>query len=61
MYRDFVEAPEKYEANGREWWIQVMHHRDESIDVVNVYDENGEFVKDFKSTVEALRFISEEK
>ena len=61
MYRDFVEAPERVEAGGKEWWIQALHHRDETIDVVNVYDENGDFVADFKTKEEAYRFISGSK
>lgn len=58
MYRDFIEAPARVEAGGKTWWVQVLHHRDESVAVVNVYDEDGYFVADFKSQEEAMRFIS---
>ena len=61
MYRDFIEAPERIEANGKEWWLQVFHHRDETVDIVNVYDWNGDFVREFKSVEEALRFIDAAK
>lgn len=58
VYRDFIEAPEHVEANGRDWWIQVLHRRDESIDVVNVYDENGDFAAEFRTLEEATAYIS---
>lgn len=61
MYRDFIEAPERIEAAGKEWWLQVLHHRDESVAVVNLYDEDGDFVAEFKSREEALRFLSGRK
>lgn len=58
MYRDFIEAPEHYKVNGKDWWVQVLHKWNEEIDVVNVYDEEGRFVKDFKTEEEALCFIN---
>ena len=61
MYRDFIEAPERIEAGGKEWWLQVLHHRDESVAVVNLYDANGDFVAEFKSREEACRFASGSK
>ena len=57
MYRDLVEAPEHYTIDGKDWWVQIMHKWNGEIDVVNVYDEEGRFVKDFKTEEEALRFI----
>ena len=61
MYRDFIEAPEKIEHGETVWWIQVLHRRDETVDVVNLYDEEGWFVKEFKSREEALDYIGGQK
>lgn len=59
MYRDFIEAPEKITAGGRDWWMQVLHHRDESVDVVNVFDKSGDFAADFQSVEDALAWIAQ--
>lgn len=59
MYRDLIEAPEHIEINGRDWWVQIMNHWDGTLACVNVYDQDGYFIEEFKSEEEAMQYIQE--
>lgn len=60
MYRDLIGEPEKFETNGREWWLQQFCRGDGTLKAVRLYDAEGEFVSEFASVEDALAFAEGE-
>lgn len=58
MYRDLVTAPECCTAGGRDWWVQVLHYWNGEVNVVNLFDDNGDFVEEFKSLEECEAWLA---
>lgn len=48
-YGDFVTPPEHRRAGGRDWYIRALHDSSGAVLVVNLYDSNGAFVREFDS------------
>lgn len=57
MYRDLVTAPECCTAGGRDWWVRVLHRWNGEIDTVILYDDNGDYVTEFKSMEECEAYL----
>ena len=57
MYRDLVGKPEKIEANNKTWYFQQFCGWNGNLKAVNLYDEDGDFVCEFRSVEEMNDFI----
>lgn len=57
MYRDLICEPMRFTYGGREWWMQRFNHWDGTVEAVNLYDENGDFVGEFSTEKEMNRFL----
>ena len=58
MYRDLIGDPERFELNGREWWVQIFRRWSGKIKCIRLYNEEGDFVSEFHSAGEALAYIT---
>lgn len=59
MYRDLIGDPEKIKYNGVEWWIQTFCHGDGTVKAVRLYDQDGDFVDEFRNEDEVKAFIAQ--
>lgn len=58
MYRDLIGDPERFELNGRDWWMQIFRRWSGKIKYIRLYNEEGDFVSEFRSADEALAYIT---
>lgn len=57
MYRDLVGEVTKFTASGRKWYYQQFFSIGGNLKAVNLYDEDGEFICEFKSMEEMKNFV----
>ena len=57
MYRDIVGAPQRLVIKGREWWTQEFNHWDGTLEAIRLYNEEGDFVKEFQSWEELMEEV----
>lgn len=57
MYRDFVGEVVKITSNGIKWYYQMFSNLDGTLKAVNLYDEDGDFVVEFKTMEELKEFV----
>ena len=41
MYRDLIEAPERFDYRGREWWLQMLCKWSGELDTVLLFDADA--------------------
>lgn len=61
MYRDLIGDPERFEMNGRDWWMQIFRRWNGKIKYIRLYDSEGDFVSEFCSADDALAYITRAK
>lgn len=57
MYRDLIGKPEQKESNGKKWWVQVFHKIDGTINAINLYDIDGNYVGEFHCMTDLENFL----
>lgn len=56
-YGDFVTPPEYRRAAGRDWYLRTLHDSSGAVLVVNLYDSNGAFVREFSGLAECEAWL----
>ena len=54
---NYITKVERISRNGRNWFYQEFDRYDGQLEAVNLYDENGDFVEEFRSIEEMNRYI----
>ena len=54
---NYITKVERISRNGRNWFYQEFDRYDGQLEDVNLYDENGDFVEEFRSIEEMNRYI----
>lgn len=51
---ELITAPLHYEINGKDWWVQEVRNSKGEVVLINLLDEDGYFVAEYKTVEEAL-------
>ena len=54
---NYITKVELISRNGRNWFYQEFDRYDGQLEAVNLYDENGDFIEEFRSFEEMIRYI----
>ena len=57
MYRDLIGEVTKIKVNGINWFYQQFCKPDGNLKCIRLYDEDGDFVSEFKSVNELYDFV----
>lgn len=57
MYTGYIKAVEQITRNGRKWYFQEFDRPDGQLEAVNLYDDTGDYVREFDSYEDMIAYI----
>lgn len=55
--KDTIQKADSIEVNGFKWYFQEFDKPDGNLDAINLYDANGDFVEEFNSMEEMMKYV----